>query len=219
MGSSTHSNRLSQLQREILLAFFGHTQDFFLTGGAALAGYYLGHRSTDDLDLFTTPEKNVRAGIDALHAASAAFGADVRVVRETPDFKRFAVTRGPETTLVDLVVDRAPQIAEKATVGNVRIDTLREIAANKVCALLDRLEPRDLVDLRLLIAGGIELDAAIADARLKHAGVDPATIAWVLSQSPIPETAALPSGVARADVEAFRTALIAELTRSALPKE
>lgn len=47
-------SKLSAFQREVLEAFFAREQDVFLTGGAALAEYYLGHRTTDDLDLFTT---------------------------------------------------------------------------------------------------------------------------------------------------------------------
>lgn len=52
MGSSQPS--LSVLQREVLSLFFAHEKRFFLTGGAALVGYYLHHRHTDDLDLFTS---------------------------------------------------------------------------------------------------------------------------------------------------------------------
>lgn len=48
------ANRLSPLQRDLLEAFFRHESRFRLTGGAALAGYYLGHRETADLDLFTS---------------------------------------------------------------------------------------------------------------------------------------------------------------------
>lgn len=52
MTSFAHS-KLTDLQREVLDAFFQRERGFFLTGGAALAGFHLGHRTTDDLDLFT----------------------------------------------------------------------------------------------------------------------------------------------------------------------
>ena len=51
MASS--GDKLTPLQRDLLTAFFTHEQRFFLTGGAALAGFYLHHRPTLDLDLFT----------------------------------------------------------------------------------------------------------------------------------------------------------------------
>jgi hypothetical protein len=47
------TSKLSALQKDFLNAFFSREDRFFLTGGAALAGFHLGHRETDDLDLFT----------------------------------------------------------------------------------------------------------------------------------------------------------------------
>jgi hypothetical protein len=44
---------LTALQAEVLGEFFRREQGFFLTGGAALAGFHLCHRETHDLDLFT----------------------------------------------------------------------------------------------------------------------------------------------------------------------
>ncbi|MBC7017991.1 nucleotidyl transferase AbiEii/AbiGii toxin family protein, partial [Salmonella enterica] len=93
--------------------------------------------------------------------AAVAVGASARIMRESSDFKRYLVTRDAETTLVDLVVDRAPQIADKLAFGRIRVDAPREIAANKLCALLDRVEARDLVDLRLLLETGITLEGAL----------------------------------------------------------
>jgi hypothetical protein len=46
MGSSRLPDRLTSLQRDLLAAFFEREKRFFLTGGAALAGFYFGHRDT-----------------------------------------------------------------------------------------------------------------------------------------------------------------------------
>ncbi len=46
-------HELSALQQDFLRAFFQREDRFFLTGGAALVGFHLGHRETHDLDLFT----------------------------------------------------------------------------------------------------------------------------------------------------------------------
>ncbi|HEX9733963.1 MAG TPA: hypothetical protein VGG06_18480 [Thermoanaerobaculia bacterium] len=46
-------NKLTPLQVDLLRAFFAREQGFFLSGGAALVGFHLGHRETSDLDLFT----------------------------------------------------------------------------------------------------------------------------------------------------------------------
>src|SRR3954469_945439 len=46
MDSSAPS-KLTAFQREVLDAFFQRERGFFLTGGAALAGFHLGHRTTE----------------------------------------------------------------------------------------------------------------------------------------------------------------------------
>lgn len=214
------SSRLAPLQIELLEAFFAREQLFFLTGGAALVGYYLGHRRTADLDLFATREASIDQGVRSLRAASDAIGAGVESLQESQDFRRFAVRRGADLTIVDLVIDRAPQaFAEKQRVGDVRLDPPREIAANKICTLLDRMEVRDLVDLKLLLASGITLRDALSDARKKHAGADPGTLAWLLGEFQIPaeHPTLAEAGVTAAELEAFRQELIDELARLALP--
>ena len=213
------SKALSTLQRELLQAFFARTQDFFLTGGAALAEFYLHHRETEDLDLFTLPGVEISVGVQALIDATHSLGGSAKVLRESGDFKRYVVSRGTEMTLVDLVVDRAPQTAEKQSFGSVRVDAVSEIAANKLCALLDRIEVRDLIDLELLLQMGLSLEAVLEDAQKKHAGADPGTLAWVLSQFRIPPTAPIPGGRTREAVEAFRDGLIATLAKLALPAQ
>lgn len=46
---------LSRLQRDLLREFFARSRGFALTGGGALVGFHLGHRTSQDLDLFTRP--------------------------------------------------------------------------------------------------------------------------------------------------------------------
>jgi Nucleotidyl transferase AbiEii toxin, Type IV TA system len=44
---------LTPLQNSFLAEFFHLAQDFYLTGGTALSAFYLRHRYSVDLDLFT----------------------------------------------------------------------------------------------------------------------------------------------------------------------
>jgi hypothetical protein len=214
------SSRLSPLQRDLLDAFFAQTDRFFLTGGAALAAFYLGHRQTKDLDLFATPEVDMEEGVRALRLAASNIGASLQVLQESPDFRRFSVERAGELTLVDLVIDRAPQlIASKPSVGRIRIDSLREIAANKLCAIISRNAPRDLVDLKLLLDQGLRLEDVLADAQQKDAGADPATLAWVLSDLKIGPHVPIPGDLTADQLNQFREELIQRFARMALPAE
>lgn len=219
MGSSRKpESRLTRLQREILDAFFARCGGFFLSGGAALAGFYLHHRETHDLDLFATSEVDIEDGVRALRAAASALGAEAVVERSNPDFRRLRVHRGSELTVVYLVIDRAPQlVAEKPRVGVVRLDPLQEIAANKVCALVGRAAPRDLFDLRTLLERGYGLEQILHDAATKEGGVDPASLAWVLSDLRIGALAAVPPETSAEDLEIFRLDLVERLSRMAIP--
>lgn len=219
MGSSPPTDRLTPLQRELIAAFFAREQRFTLTGGGALAGYYFGHRETHDLDLFAEPGPELDEAARALQEAATACGAALSPVRKSPTFSRFIAQRGEERCLVDLVIDATVRVdREPRRFGPVRVDTLREIAANKVDALLGRSEIRDLVDLRVILASGVDLGRAMQDAERKDAGVDPATLAWVLDQITIGPAARLPGGADAAELEAFRKALIRDLRALALER-
>jgi hypothetical protein len=113
---------------------------------------------------------------------------------------------------VDLVIDRAPFIETvKREFGACVVDTLREIAANKICTLLSRSEIKDLIDLQALVASGIDLDRAFTDASTKEASADAATLAWVLDELRIAPDAALPGEADPVALEAFRVDFIKRL--------
>jgi hypothetical protein len=59
---------------------------FFLTGGAALAGFYLGHRETHDLDLFTLMDA-MEEGSAAVVEAAREMGAKLESIQSSPDFR------------------------------------------------------------------------------------------------------------------------------------
>jgi hypothetical protein len=212
MASSPRHNRLTRLQRDLLDAFFAREQRMFLTGRGALAGFHLGHRETEDLDLVSPPELDLREPTHALIDAAAACGAMATPIQAYPDFRRLKVVRGAEDCIVDLVVDRAPMIeAEKSKFGSVRVDTLREIAANKICTLMSRSEIKDVVDLRALLEAGADLERALDDAQKKEAGADPATLAWILGELTIGPEVILPGGVTPSELLSFRDELVPRL--------
>jgi len=211
MASSPPSS-LTSLQRDLLTCFFALEQRMYLTGGAALAGYYLGHRLTDDLDLFSPPGPDLGEVARALNEAAQSAGAAVDPLQQYTDFRRFLARRGDERCLVDLVIDRAPMIElVKPCFGKVRVDTLREIAANKICTLISRSEIKDLVDLRALLGVGVDLAQAFDDAETKEAGADPGTLALLLDELHITAEARLPGNVQPDDLDRFRQDLVRTL--------
>lgn len=208
---------LDNFQQEVLSGFFERENHFFLTGGAALAGFHLGHRRTQDLDLFTT-ESHLEKGVAALTATARGLGASIEALQTHPDFRRYLLRRGEETVVVDLVRDSAPQLyGEKRVINGIRVDPPEEILANKLCTLLSRAEIRDLVDVRALEQAGFPMERYFEAAAQKDGGLTPGQLAWVLSEVRIGDDAPTPGGVSATELRDYLRNLQARLARMALP--
>ena len=207
---------LTNLQNEILRRFFNARREFFLTGGAALAGFHLHHRDTHDLDLFSADAALDDAERTLVEIASN-LRARVETVQRSPSFRRLLMSAEAEAVVVDLVRDETPQLYEKVLFGSIRVDSAEEILANKLCTLLSRNEIRDLVDVAALTKAGLDPIAAIAGAQRKDAGMTPSQLAWVLSTFPIPADEPLLYGIPPADLIGFRDELVRRLAAMAFP--
>jgi len=211
---------LTPAQKSLIRAFFERTDAFFLTGGSALAGYYLDHRTSADLDLFTVQGAVFPHGKRILEDAVRSLGGTAEVVREYPGFAELRATFGDGSLKVDLVHETVAQVrTEKPRFDGAVIDSVEDIAANKFCAIVGRSEIRDYVDLVFLDRAGHDIDEAIRRARDKDAGVEPATLAWILGQvrvRNIPTTLLKPLTVA--ELQSFVDQLAERLAREAFPR-
>jgi len=184
-------SRLSPLQVRILSLLAGFSPPWRLTGGAALAGFHLGHRTTRDLDLFFHGRTTLDSIPQELESTLRAAGLSVRVDREAPGFRRYVVEHSHERTMVDVVAEpvEAIESAVEAEPG-ILVDSKHEILVNKLTALLGRAAIRDLVDIGALLDDGGDLERALVDAARKDGGFSPPTLAWVLEQLPVVPLAA-----------------------------
>ncbi len=208
---------LNDLQRDFLREFFRHENHFFLSGGAALVGFYLGHRETLDLDLFTL-EDEIENGFRLVNEAAKTLSASVEAIQTAPDFRRLLVRRGDEAIVVDLIREYVFQISpEKREIGGVRVDSPKEILANKLCALLSRSEIRDLVDVRELENAGFSLKESLSAAQRKDTGLTAAQLAWVLNQIKLGEDLTPPGDISISELRDYLNDLIKRLKRFAFP--
>lgn len=211
-------NKLGELQQRFLEAFFSKENRFFLTGGAALAGFYLGHRETHDLDLCTLMDA-MEEGSVAVAIAAREMGAGLESIQTSPDFRRYILTHESEAIMIDLIRERVAQIVpDKPVFGIIRVDPPEEILANKLCALLGRAEIRDLVDVRALELSGYPVEPALSAAASKDAGLTPGQLGWVLSQITLGNDLIAPGGVSVQELRKYLDDLIARLSRLAFPK-
>jgi hypothetical protein len=148
-------------------------------------------------------------------ALGAAVGAELESLQTSPDHRRYLFTRGDESTRVDFVRDRGPQLLPKAMREGLAMDSVEEIIANKITTLASRSEIRDIVDLYCLEQAGFRIDEHIDAALRKDAGATPATIAWLLSTLRVPER--LPGDVPRDAIVAYVRELEARLRKLAFP--
>lgn len=212
MASSSGS--LDDLQVRVLDALARVDPRFVLTGGGALAGVHLRHRTTRDLDLFWRNRDRLGNLPDLVEQRLANLGLSVRSLQRSPAFVQLRVSDGSSVVIVDLVAEPSDAIeqAESHRVGKeeILVDSKRAILAEKLCALLERAEVRDLIDVEALLQRGESLELAIADAPRRDTGFSPLTLAWVLRDLNVRGLAASAglSGEVAGRLDEFRKSLI-----------
>ncbi len=176
---------LSELQHDFLKVFFSSPigESFFLTGGTALAEYYLQHRYSEDLDLFTIDDEAFGLARQEIRRLAAEMRVSVSSILSTPTFQRYELIRsGAEPVRLDLVRDVDIQFGQQQSFGGVIVDSLENIGANKVDAIFGRTESKDFVDLYFMLQSGQDLPTLIDDAKQKDSGLSEFWLAGMLRQ-------------------------------------
>lgn len=146
-------NVLTPLQFQLLHLLFEEpeiSESFFLSGGCGLSWGYLEHRRSKDLDLFSREAVNLEDLELTLESLLTSRGMRLTKIRSSSTFVRFQVESVSETTLLDFVTEDPTEIASPNIKDEIRLDSLIDIAVNKVIAL-EREEVKDSVDLFLLL--------------------------------------------------------------------
>lgn len=98
-------------------------------------------------------------------------------------FRRYTLNRGEEQVTVDLVRETAHQaVPDKPNLNGIRVDSIEDITANKLCTVLSRLETRDYLDLFFLAKAGVSLDGALPEAERKDGGLSKTMLALLMSR-------------------------------------
>ncbi len=164
------------VQDTFLKVFSERLGDIFrLTGGTALSRFYLKHRLSEDLDLFTeSTDLFTKGQIDRLLALVGEdlkrFELDMRVEGRGPLYTRLSVKHGNLSLRIDLSVDKFLSDPVRTQEGFL-IDSLENIAVNKLIAFEDRAEIKDLMDMLFLEREGFSLDRLLELADEKGVSV------------------------------------------------
>jgi len=192
-----------------------------LGGGAALAGAYLGHRTTGDIDLFVHDAEDMRALVALLSGAAAEAGIDVALVRDVGHLVRAQLQdRNGHSIEVDVVHEPVADIAiPPPPIEGIVIESLTDLRANKLTCILSRSEPRDLVDLYFLDQAGFPPERDLEIASRKDSGIDPGVLAWLLAQFPTRPLPEMLEPLTSDQLEKFRDALAEKLRHGSVDGE
>jgi len=146
-SSKKNWKELYSLQDKALDALAGHFGKFHLTGGTALGRFYLGHRYSEDLDLFVNRDPDFKKYVATVRSAlSRNFILSEDKIILYDDFVRLWIP-GLEELKIEMVNDVEERWGEPVMAGNIPVDTVCNILANKITALLSRDEPKDVFDI------------------------------------------------------------------------
>jgi predicted nucleotidyltransferase component of viral defense system len=125
--------------------------NFYFTGGTALSLVYLQHRESVDLDFFTEGQINQDLILEQVEHWSKEDGFIISERFNDPVYI-FALTF-PNNTSIKVDFARYPYkaIEKRDYYKGIPIDSLIDIATNKLLSVTQRIEAKDFVDLYFLL--------------------------------------------------------------------
>ena len=143
-------------------------RQFYLSGGTALAAFYLQHRYSEDLDFFSESEFDV----SEITVFLKTIQKDLRI--EKIDFQQsynrnlFFLHIGEEVLKTEFTYFPFPRIEKGRKEYGMEIDSLLDIAANKLFTIYQRTTARDYIDLYAICKEkGFSIDELIWKAKAK----------------------------------------------------
>lgn len=145
---------LTALQKRFISAFAANkplSKCFYLTGGTALAAYYLKHRYSEDLDFFSFDHVDTLA-IDVF-IKDLKHVLPVKKIDYQQSFNRniFFIHTPGEILKTEFTYFPFERIERPIIKDGLDIDSLSDIATNKAFTILQNPRARDFIDLYLIL--------------------------------------------------------------------
>lgn len=164
---------LSKNQKNILEIIGRDKQvgkNFYLTGGTALAEFYLHHRLSDDLDFFS--ENEFEPQDISIFLKKIKSQAKIKNVAFEQSFNRnlfFLFLDDGDKIKTEFTYFPFARIEKKEKIGNLYIDSLLDIAVNKIFTIYQKPRSRDFIDLYCILKKDkqLSLDDLIKKAQIK----------------------------------------------------
>ncbi len=124
---------------------------FYLTGGTALAAYYLNHRYSEDLDFFSYAEIDILALDVFLKGLKTALKIKKTDFQQSFNRNIFFLHTKKEILKVEFTYFPFEPIQKPLKKDGIYIDSLTDIAVNKTFTISQNPRARDFIDLYLIL--------------------------------------------------------------------
>lgn len=126
-------------------------ESFYFTGGSALAHYYLGHRYSEDLDFFSEEKLDQEYLLWRVKNWSQNWHFKFRARFVEVVYSFFLKFADGVKVKVDFGYYPYPRLEKGRNDKGLSIDSLRDLAVNKLTILSQRTNVKDFVDLYFLL--------------------------------------------------------------------
>ncbi|MDO8618590.1 MAG: nucleotidyl transferase AbiEii/AbiGii toxin family protein [Candidatus Daviesbacteria bacterium] len=159
MSNSTILTK-TQLNFLKLLGEQSFSKKFYLSGGTALAGFYIPYRYSEDLDFFSEEEIQVDEIIAFLKSIKDKLGFEDMDFNTSFNRNLFFLKFRNEVLKLEFTYYPFKQLNNSKEEFGIKIDSIEDIAINKLFTIYQNPRSRDFMDLYMIIK---KYDFAIED--------------------------------------------------------
>lgn len=122
-------------------------QNFYLSGGTALAAFHLHHRFSDDLDFFSEQEIDLLNLNLSIRRLKKTLGITAIDFQQSFNRNLFFCRFPREVLKVEFTFFPFPRLEKSSSVHGIAVDSLIDIAVNKLLTIYQRTQARDYIDV------------------------------------------------------------------------
>lgn len=142
--------------------------NLYFTGGTALAEFYLKHRFSEDLDFFSEQEFDIVSIDIFLKSLKIELGISKVDFQQSYNRNIFFLHFNQEVLKTEFTYFPFPRIEQGVSKYGIRVDSLLDIAVNKLFTIYQRTKARDYIDLYFIcIHAGYSIERLIEHAKVK----------------------------------------------------
>lgn len=151
------------------------SKKFYLSGGTALAGFYIPYRYSEDLDFFSGDEVQIDEIIAFIQSIKKTLGFKSFDFNTSFNRNLFFLKFPDETLKLEFTYYPFKQLDNSRKEFGVNVDSIEDIAVNKLFTIYQTPRSRDFMDLYMIIQKyGFEIKGLIKKAKIKFdSHVDP----------------------------------------------